>query len=65
MFIHRAEFVDEDDKKIEYPLKNIEGKDYLSYEWLDLNKLENYPILPNVVIDILKENKFPVHKILK
>ena len=65
MFIHRAEFVDENDKKIEYSLKNIEGKDYLHYEWLDLNKLEDYLIVPDVVINILKENKFPVHKIFK
>ena len=65
MFIHRAEFVDEDDKKIEYSLKNVEGKDYLHYEWLDLNKLENYLILPSIVKNILKGNKFPVHKIFK
>lgn len=32
MFIHKIEFTDEEDKKIEYTMKNIEGKDYLQYE---------------------------------
>ena len=63
LFIHRAEFKNEEDKKIEYTLKNIEGKDYLQYEWLDLGKIEEYTLLPKVVKKVLKENKFPVHKI--
>ena len=63
MFIHKIEFTDEADKKIEYTIKNVEGKDYLQYEWLDLDKIEEYPLVPNAVKDILKENKFPVHKI--
>ncbi len=63
LFIHRAEFKNEEDKKIEYTLKNIEGKDYLQYEWLDLGKIEEYPLLPEAVKEVLKENKFPVHKI--
>lgn len=63
LFIHKAEFVEEEDKKIEYTLKNIEGKDYLQYEWLDLNKLDEYPLVPKVVKDVLKDGKFPVHRI--
>lgn len=63
LFIHRAEFKNEEDKKIEYTLKNIEGKDYLQYEWIELDKIDKYPLLPQVVKDVLKENKFPVHKI--
>ena len=63
MFIHKVEFVDEEDQKIEYDLKNIEGKDYLRYEWLDIDKIEQYPIKPKVIKDILKENKFPTYKI--
>lgn len=63
LFIHRAEFKNEEDKKIEYTLKNIEGKEYLQYEWLDLGKIEEYPLLPETVKEVLKENKFPVHKI--
>ena len=50
-------------KKIEYTMKNIEGKDYLQYEWLDLKKIDEYPLLPGAVKNILKENKFPIHKI--
>ena len=63
MFIHKIEFTDEEDKKIEYTMKNIEGKDYLQYEWLDLKKIDEYPLLPGAVKNILKENKFPIHKI--
>ena len=63
MFIYKIEFTDEEDKKIEYTMKNIEGKDYLQYEWLDLKKIDEYPLLPGAVKNILKENKFPIHKI--
>ena len=63
LFIHRAEFKNEEDNKIEYTLKNIEGKDYLQYEWIDLNKIEEYQLLQEAVKEVLKENKFPVHKI--
>ena len=61
MFIHRVEFVDDEDKKIEYTLKNVEGKDYLQYEWLDLNNIEDYPLLPVAVKEILRDGEFPVH----
>lgn len=63
MFVHRAEFVDDEDKKIEYTIKNIEGIDYLQYEWIEINKIDEYPIVPKAIKEILKENKFPVHKI--
>ena len=63
MFVHKVEFAKEEDKKIGYNLKNIEGKEYLKYEWLDLDKIEEYPILPKAIKSILKENKFPIHKI--
>lgn len=63
MFVHKVEFVNEDDKRIEYTLKNIEGKEYLRYEWLDVNKIDEYPLWPKVIREVLKENKFPVHKI--
>ena len=29
MFVHKIEFANEEDKKIEYTMKNIEGKDFL------------------------------------
>ncbi len=63
LFVHQAEFINDEDKKIEYTLKNKEGKDYLQYEWLDLNKIEEYPLYPKAIQTILKEQKFPTHKI--
>ena len=63
IFIYKAEFKEEKDKLIEEPLQNMEGKNYLRYEWLDLNKINNYPVLPKVAKEILKEEKYPVHKI--
>lgn len=65
LFVYKGEFVDEEDKKIEYILKNLEGKDYLQYEWLDISKIDEYPLWPLVIKDVIKENKFPVHKIFK
>ena len=61
MFVHRVEFVDDEDKKIEYTLKNIEGKEFLQYEWIELKNIDDYPLLPVAVKEILKDGKFPVH----
>ena len=63
MFVYKIEFVNEEDKKIEYIMKNQEGKDYLEYEWIELEKLDEFPLLPEIIKEVLKENKFPVHKI--
>ena len=63
MFIHKIEFTDEEDKKIEQTLKNVEGKENLRYEWIEKSKIEEYKILPGTIKEILKENKIPVHKI--
>lgn len=63
MFVYKVEFVNEEDKRIEYTLENIEGKDYLKYEWLELDKIEQYPLWPKAIREVLKENKYPVHKI--
>ena len=65
MFVHKAEFKNEKDQKIEDTIKNIEGKDYLVYEWIPLEKIDEYPIKPEVVKEILKQGKFPIHKINK
>ena len=65
MFVHKAEFKIEKDQKIEDTIKNIEGKDYLVYEWIPLEKIDEYPIKPNVVKEILKQGRFPIHKINK
>ena len=63
MFVHRAEFKNEEDKKIEYTLKNIEGEDHVQYEWIEIDKIEEYPIVPQIIKKVLKEGEFPVHKI--
>lgn len=63
LFVHQVEFIDDEDKKIKYTLKNREGKDYLQYEWIDLNKIEEYPLYPKTIQTILKEQKFPTHQI--
>ena len=61
MFIHKAEFILEEDKCTEETLKNKEGKDYLKYEWLDLDKIDEYNILPKLMKEVIKEGKYPVH----
>ncbi len=63
MFVHKIEFTNEEDQKIEYTMKNIEGKEYLQYEWIDLDIIDEYQLLPKAMKDVLKEKRFPVHKI--
>ena len=63
MFVYGIEFINEEDKKIDYVMKNIEGKDYLQYEWIKLDKIDEYPLLPKAIKEVLKESKFPIHKI--
>ena len=63
MFVYEAEFRDEKDRLIEETLSNIEGNDYLKYYWGDLKDIDNVDIKPKVIKDILKEEKYPVHKI--
>ena len=63
MFIYEAEFTQEEDKKIDYDLENVEGKDYLKYEWIELDKIEEYNLCPKVVKQMLKERKYPAHMI--
>ena len=65
LFIHKAEFNNDKDKLIQETLKNVEGKDYLRYEWLDLNNIQDYPLRPCEVKKVLEEKVFPVHKINK
>lgn len=63
LFIYKIDFKNEEDKKIEYNLSNIEGKDYIIYEWLDLDKIDTYNIVPKVTKEIIKGKKTPFHKI--
>lgn len=62
-FLYNAEFADEEDKKIEYTMKNMEGKEYLTYEWLDIDKIDNYNLLPVCLKKVVKNKQFPVHVI--
>lgn len=62
-FLYRVEFKNEEDKKIEYTMHNIEGKDYLQYEWLDIDKIDEYNILPECLKDMLKKDNMPTHVI--
>lgn len=63
LFVHQVEFVNEEDKKIEYTLENAEGKEYQKYVWLDIDKIEKYDILPVSIKKIIKDKKFPTHAI--
>ncbi len=63
MFVHRIEFVNEEDQKCIDTIKNVEGKDNLKYEWVEIEKIEKYPLLPIELKKIIKEGKFPTHKI--
>ena len=63
MFVHLAEFSSDEDKKIEYTLKNIEGEEDLQYEWIDISKIDEYNLVPKVIKEVLKDGKFPMHKI--
>lgn len=49
MFVHKAEFVNEEDKILQETIKNIEGKNNLQYEWIDIDKINEYPIMPKVI----------------
>ena len=62
-FLYRVEFKNEEDKKIEYIMHNMEGKDYLQYEWLDIDKIDEYNILPECLKDMLKKDNMPTHVI--
>lgn len=65
LFVYKAEFVEEKDKQILDTMYNIEGKAYLQYEWIDIDRLEEYPIKPDCIKEVLKEGKFPLHHIHK
>ncbi len=61
MFVHFAEFTNEDDKKIEETIKNIEGREDLEYRWLDLDKIKEYEVRPEAMKKVLADRIFPVH----
>ena len=65
LFVHKAEFIDENDKKILETLQNIENdkENHVQYEWIDINDIDKYDIRPSVIKDVLKSNNFPTHVI--
>ncbi len=64
-FVYLAEFKDEKDKLIQDTIKNIEGKDYLQYEWIQRDKIDQIPLRPVKIQEVLKEGKYPVHVVNK
>lgn len=64
-FVHLAEFKEEKDKLIQDTIKNIEGKDYLQYEWIERNKIDQVPLMPVKIQSVLKNGKYPLHVIDK
>lgn len=50
-------------KKIEYTLKNLEGKDYLQYEWINIDKIDEINLQPKILKEMIKDKKYPTHKI--
>ncbi len=62
-FLYKIEFVNEEDKKINYTIHNVEGKQYLQYEWLELNKINKYNILPECLKDIISDKEGLIHVI--
>lgn len=64
MFVHKAEFINEEDKEIVEELEGREeGKDYLKFEWIDLKQIDNYDLRPVAVKEMLKNNKIEPHKV--
>ena len=61
LFVYFGEFVDDDDKKIEETLKNIEGREELEYQWVEIGEFENYDIRPLAVKQVLANGVFPLH----
>ena len=64
-FVHLAEFKEEKDRLIQDTIKNIEGKDYLQYEWIERNKIDQIPLMPVKIQTVLKDGKYPLHLINK
>ena len=46
-------------------IKNIEGKNYLQYEWIERNWIDQIPLMPAKIQSVLKNGKYPLHVINK
>lgn len=63
LFVHKFDFKNEEDKKIIENMHNVEGKDYLKYEWIDMDDLEKYDLRPKVIKEVLIKDNFPTYKV--
>ena len=63
MFVYRVDFKNEEDKKIIETIHNVEGEDELRYDWIDLDKINEYPLKPDILKDLLRNNKYLGHGI--
>lgn len=70
MFVHKAEFTNDEDKKIIETIKNVEEEEikagkHIQYEWIDIEDLDKYDIRPAIMKGVLKNGQFPVHIVNK
>lgn len=63
LFVYQGEFKEKEDQKLQETLYNQEGKEHLHYEWIPIEKIEHYPLKPEVIKEVLQEKNFPIHKI--
>ena len=63
MFVYRVDFKNEEDKKIVNTIYNVEGEDELRYDWIDIKKIAEYPLKPNILKNMIINNKFNIHEI--
>ena len=63
MFVYSVDFKNEEDKKIIETIHNVEGEDELRYDWIDLDKIDEYPLKPDILKDLLRNNKYLGHGI--
>ena len=63
MFVYRVDFKNEEDKKIVETIHNVEGEDELRYDWIDLAKINEYPLKPDILKDLLRNSKYLGHGI--
>ena len=61
MTAYKVEFVNEEDKKIINTMNCIEPGKKLKYEWLDIQKLDEFDIRPKLIKKAFKESTKPVY----
>ena len=64
MFVYQADFKKEDDKQLETTIQNMEGNNYLQYDWIPIEKLEEYDIRPKQIVPLLQKGEYPKNIII-